>query len=95
MPSDLLHKFDGILIDPPFITSDVWQKYATTAKLLLKEGGKVICTTIAENEAIMQDLFNLQAATFKPFIPNLVYQYNIFLNFKPRFLDQQNFEVLE
>jgi len=95
VPSDLLHHFDGILIDPPFITSDVWQNYATTAKLLLKEGGKVICTTIAENAGIMRDLLDLQTARFKPFIPNLVYQYNLYLNFEPRFLDQQNIEVDE
>ncbi len=32
------HTFDMIVIDPPFITHEVWRKYATTAKLLLKEG---------------------------------------------------------
>ena len=30
---ELAHKFDLVVIDPPFITEDVWTKYAETAKL--------------------------------------------------------------
>ena len=29
----------AVVIDPPFITEDVWSKYAETAKMLLKEEG--------------------------------------------------------
>lgn len=47
IPEKLRGSFEGVLIDPPFITPEVWEKYATTAKLLLKEGGKIICTTIS------------------------------------------------
>ena len=47
IPSSLHGSFEGVLIDPPFITPEVWEKYAKTAKLLLQEGGKIICTTIA------------------------------------------------
>lgn len=47
IPERLHGSFEGVLIDPPFITPEVWEKYSTTAKLLLKEGGKIICTTIS------------------------------------------------
>ena len=53
IPSDLIGKADYVIIDPPFITRDVWEKYADTAKLLIKKGnsldgeplGKIVCTT--------------------------------------------------
>jgi len=33
-----LHKsFDMVVVDPPFITRDVWEKYATTVYALLKK----------------------------------------------------------
>ncbi|RYH06746.1 hypothetical protein EON65_42520 [archaeon] len=32
------HSFDVVVIDPPFITEDVWRKYAAAAKVLLKTG---------------------------------------------------------
>jgi EEF1A lysine methyltransferase 1 len=95
VPSELHSHFDGIVVDPPFITADVWKKYARTAKLLLKKGGKIICTTIAENAGMMQELLDLKLAPFKPCIPNLVYQYNLYLNFEPEILREANAEVLE
>ena len=36
LPSKLLKSFDIVVIDPPFITKEVWEKYAISAKLLLK-----------------------------------------------------------
>lgn len=62
IPNDLLGKADYIIIDPPFITRDVWEKYADTAKLLLKQGnsssgeplGKIVCTT-----GITHSMFNI------------------------------------
>ena len=53
IPNNLLGKADYIIIDPPFITRDVWEKYTETAKLLIKNGndstgqpyGKIVCTT--------------------------------------------------
>ncbi len=38
IPADLSHSFDIVIVDPPFITQDVWEKYATTVKLILKKG---------------------------------------------------------
>ena len=33
--------FDMVVIDPPFITREVWEKYAETTRFLLKPGGAV------------------------------------------------------
>ncbi len=57
IPSDLHQSFDMVVIDPPFITREVWEKYTTAARFLLKpEVGKVLATTIAENEPFMKEL---------------------------------------
>jgi 16S rRNA G966 N2-methylase RsmD len=41
-PEDIAeeHKeqYDLVIVDPPFITSEVWNKYAETVKYLLREG---------------------------------------------------------
>ncbi len=66
---DLLKSFDMVVVDPPFITEEVWRKYAATCKLLLKEGidettgqsfGKVILTTIYENKNLLNELLNAE-----------------------------------
>jgi EEF1A lysine methyltransferase 1 len=97
IPVSIHHTFDGVLVDPPFITMEVWGKYSEAVKLLLKDGGKIICTTIAENADLMQSLFggNLKAAAFKPSIPNLIYQYDLYCNFEPTVLAQHNPELNE
>lgn len=74
LPSDLHHSFDLVVIDPPFITREVWEKYAEAAKLLLKEeGGHALLSTIDENEANIKELIGADRKAFRPSIPNLVY----------------------
>lgn len=55
--------FDMVVIDPPFITREVWEKYTETAGWLLKEkpawgkeGGMVIGTTLQENAGFLDEL---------------------------------------
>lgn len=38
IPAEHLGTFDLVVIDPPFITEEVWRKYAVTAQLLLRKG---------------------------------------------------------
>ncbi len=86
--SKLQGSFDMVVIDPPFITKDVWEMYALTAKLLLKNDplgvpghkGIVLGTTVSENSYLMKDLFDADPTIFKPVIPHLVYQYNVYIN---------------
>ncbi len=56
--------------------------------------GKALCTTVAENAPLMQRLFSATPAPFKPSIPHLVYQYELYINFPPsQALAQKNPEV--
>ena len=84
-----------MLIDPPFITEDVWRKYATTAKLLLAPGGRVLASTVAENAPLMAELLGAKPLAFKPSIPNLVYQYNLFASYDAPCLAERNPEIPE
>jgi hypothetical protein len=45
-----------VVIDPPFITREVWEKYAACSKKLLKEGGMWFLSTIDENEEMIKEL---------------------------------------
>ena len=47
-----------IVIDPPFITREVWEKYADAAKILLKKdsSAKYLISTIDENEQMIKEL---------------------------------------
>eukprot|EP00913_Durusdinium_trenchii_P023085 g21675.t1 len=73
--AELRGAFDFILIDPPFITREVWEKYAITARYLACDGARFLCTTIAENASMMSELLGLHPVKFRPGIPNLVYQW--------------------
>jgi len=109
LDKSLHHTFDVVVIDPPFITRDVWELYSKTARLLLKYSpyydnetsngddsdgnfienqgnqmkpkGFVVTTTVAENEFLMYELFRAKPTIFKPSIPHLVYQYEIYINY--------------
>ena len=69
VPEALKGSFDLIVVDPPFITEEVWAKYTTTIKLLLKEGvndeniphGKMILTTLFENAEMMGRLLGAKS----------------------------------
>eukprot|EP01031_Cornospumella_fuschlensis_P035223 gene35223-42667_t len=101
VPAGLHQSFDVVVIDPPFITEDVWRKYAAAAKLLLKDGidsngepaGKVILTTVLENEALLHELFGTTVTAYRPSIPHLVYQYNLFTNYGSPVFSKINPEI--
>ena len=89
----LRHSFDCVVIDPPFISAAVWQQYADAANLLLGVAPSprfIIGTTIPENAKALHDMFGVRPVTFKPEIPNLVYQYELFTNFQHDLLDKHN-----
>ena len=96
-----------VLIDPPFITREVWEKYTEAVKLLLKPNGKILLSTIckslytfclltsclAENESLMMELLGVKSQSFKPSIPNLVYQYSLYANYESKLLSNSNPEI--
>lgn len=86
--------FSSIVIDPPFITESVWESYKITAALLgANEKTHIICTTVEQNAALMERLFNCKATRFQPSIPQLVYQYNTYANFQSACLSTINPEL--
>jgi hypothetical protein len=99
LPAELLRSFDMLVIDPPFITHEVWRKYGDTAKLLLKAGptednaSKVICTTVIENADLLKELFGVTPTAFLPCFPTLVYQYNLFTNYPSDIFAKLNPEI--
>jgi len=91
----LFHKFDYVIVDPPFITTDVWKLYIDAIKLLVKDDGKILVTTIFENSRFLYENLGLEPRKWLPSIPNLVYQYRVFTNyFSPR-LNISNPEILD
>ena len=85
-PSDVPpnHKYDIAVIDPPFITEKVLKAYFITCDEILNSCGKIIISTIAENADILNKVSgqSFTPVKFQPSIPNLVYQYSLFVNYK-------------
>lgn len=84
-----------VVIDPPFITRDVWELYTQTIKFLLKPGGKILLSTIFENKEMMKELLDVHPCKFQPSIPHLVYQYNFYVNYESEELNKMNPEIPE
>ena len=87
-----------MLIDPPFITQDVWEKYAEAAhKLVKKDGdkvvGKFLLSSIDENAEMLNKLLGVSKKAFRPSIPNLIYQYSFYSNYDSPRLDEVNPEI--
>lgn len=97
LPPDLLGACDMVVIDPPFITRDVWEKYAISTKLLIKkETGQIIGTTVYENASLLAELLEgVKPTNFLPSIPNLVYQYNLYTNYDSAVFSKKNPEIPE
>ena len=96
LPESLWHTFDVAVVDPPFITEDVWIKYGRAVELLLRkhDESKVICTTIPENESVLNRIFSAKPTKFQPSIPHLVYQYNLFVNYDSSLFSKLNPEIM-
>ncbi|KAL3137528.1 hypothetical protein ABBQ38_004813 [Trebouxia sp. C0009 RCD-2024] len=93
IPVNIHNTFDCIVIDPPFITEEVWTLYAAAAKLLLAPGGRIVLSTIPENDSFLKLLLGVTPQKFKPSIPHLVYQYHIYTNYSSILLSQPNPEI--
>ena len=77
VPEELRGAFRMCVIDPPYITTDVWKQYVATAKWILEDGGLLLCTTVIENATFLQDALGVQPNTYLPSIPQLSYQYAV------------------
>lgn len=82
---EIIESFHVFVIDPPFISTEVIDAYAEAYRILrTNDDAEVIITSIAENEPVLRAAFGhrMTSAPFKPTIPNLVYQYSLFVNYR-------------
>lgn len=93
LPEELRGAFGCVVIDPPYITSEVWMQYVATAKWLLAPGGHAVLTTVIENAELLGEQLGVQPNHYLPSIPNLPYQYAVYTNFDAPQLAQTNPEV--
>jgi len=96
-PPELKGAFDMVVIDPPFIVEEVWVKFAETARMLLKEGGKVLCTTVPENAPFMETLLGVKPQPFWPAMRTIAgglpYQYVVYANYASPALQERNPDI--
>ena len=93
LPAELKESFSCVVIDPPFITRDVWLLYVQAAKHLLSPDGRIVCTTVIENAPLLKEHLGVRPNRYLPAIPNLPYQYAVYTNFSCATLDRPNPEV--
>jgi hypothetical protein len=86
--------FDFIVVDPPFITKEVWTKYAEFIRMIGNDDVKILASSISENKDMLKELLNLDIKNYQPSIPHLVYQYNFFTNYNDEELDKLNSEII-
>lgn len=91
----LIDAFDYVVVDPPFITREVWEKYMETVRMILKKDGKVLFTSVLENHGMLEQMMDrcLYVPLFRPTIPHLTYQYHCFLNYEATKLQFSNSEL--
>ena len=80
-------QFDFVVCDPPFITAPVLTSYATSIRLLLAPGGRVLFSTVSENASLLKEL------RFLPSVPHLVYQFSFFASYDSELLSASNPEL--
>ena len=59
----------------------------------MKEDGKLLVSTISENERMLEELLGVKKQIFQPSIPNLVYQYAFYANYESQTLNYINQEI--
>lgn len=83
LPQDAQGACDLAVIDPPFVTRECWELYSEAALACLSPDspGKILATTVRENEGTLRELLGAEPVRFRPAIPSLVYQYELFANY--------------
>ena len=93
IPAELHGSFAMAVVDPPFITHEVWAKYAEACRILLRPGGKLLLSTIQENADFLRQEMGVVPTAFWPSIPHLVYQYCFYVNYESGRLSEPNPEI--
>lgn len=86
--------FDMVVIDPPFVTKEAWEKFSNFTKMIIKENGYILTCSLYENSEMLNSLLGLKIRNFQPSIPHLVYQYNFYSNYEDCDLNEKNNELV-
>lgn len=86
-------KFDFVLIDPPFVVKEAWQKFADFTKIVKKENSRILTCSLFENSKMLKEILDLDIKEYQPSIPHLVYQYNFYSNYENEELNKKNSEL--
>ena len=82
-----------LVIDPPYVTEDVWSQYSVAIDFLLKSGGRLILSTLDENAGFIKSMTGCTTIKFRPYIPNLIYQFSFYANYEDTALEEVNGEI--
>ena len=83
MSHDFDNMYDVVVIDPPFISKEVLERYAVTTAQIKMHAARIIVSSVIENDSILCKCFGpIRPVPFKPSIPNLIYQYSLFVNYE-------------
>lgn len=95
IPVNLWEAFDYVVVDPPFITREVWSKYGETVRLIAKKDARFLFTSVLENHQMLEEVCDtvLYVPLFQPSIPKLTYQYHCFTNYEASQLQVANPEL--
>ena len=79
---DLLKSFDFLIIDPPFLSQECWEKTSRTARALVKDNGKLlVCTGMVMKDLIKKEL-GCDVTDFEPKHQNgLSNEFGCFINY--------------
>jgi hypothetical protein len=87
------NQFNYLLIDPPFVVKETWEKFSDFAKCIMKKDSKILTCSLFENSELLSKLLDLKLKKFQPSIPHLVYQYNFYSNYDDESLNLINEEL--
>lgn len=93
LPDELMGSFDLIIADPPALTDQTLECYATTIKLLaVPSGACILFSTLESFDVTMLELLGLSPQRFKPDLPGFALdgRWDFFSNFKSETLSQPN-----
>ena len=85
--------FDFLVLDPPYVTRDVWKKYALSINFLLAPEGKLLLSTLDDNKDFIFELTGSRPVNFRPYIPSLIYQFSFYSNYSSPSLEVTNTEI--
>ena len=77
---ELYHEATLVLLKHDLTNKNTIDQTNTAATSTNAQRCFILATTIAENESLMEELFHAKPSMFKPNIPNLIYQYKVYVN---------------